>query len=435
MSKRIQLACVRGLFGLGAAAFVAATSLPATAATTSDEPASVLVYAKIVVDTSGEWGPPTDTLLTLTSNVDQSVLKQAHCYYVNATGSCEGSPQEQCRTAADCSNPVPCNPNWNETDFNVFITPNQPIAWYASDGLGRGQFPIEGFGTCSVGSTPCFNNAMCPGVGNVCQIGPDGLNNLGSGIPPVADDPFIGSLTCIQFDPNVNPPAPDKSITADALTGAASIIAVDADVNKAVDVAQYNAVGFKNVPGGDTDGELRLGGPLDSDDYKGCANVLVVDHFFDGATDPMTVGNLTNSSNGVFTTELTLVPCGNDFGGIEPGTSVAQMLVFNEFEQRFSTSAEIDCFFNKRISNIDTPNASRSIFSAGVSGTIAGQIRIQGVGSAATGSGLTGVAQLFVATKITGEDPRCAGGTLCSSAAYSLNQAGTRTTVDLLTIP
>jgi hypothetical protein len=439
MSKRTQLAWVRGLLSLGAAAFVVVTSLPATAATTSDEPASVLVYAKIVVDTSGEWGPPTDTLLTLTSNVDDDVLKQAHCYYVNATGSCEGSPQEECRTSADCTNPVRCIPNWVETDFNIFITPNQPIAWYASEGLQRGDFPIEGFGFCVTGggqqtNQPCFNNAMC-GTGNLCQIGPNGLNNLGSSIPPVSDDPFIGSLTCVQFDPNVNPPVPDKSATADALTGDASIIAVDPNTVKAVDVAEYNAIGFRTVPGGNTDGTLRLGGPMDTDEYQGCANVLILDHFFDGATDPMTVGQGTNSSNGVFTTELTLVPCGNDFSTITPGTAIAQMLVFNEFEQRFSTSALVDCFYNKRISNIDTPNSSRSIFSAGVSGTIAGQTRIQGVGSSPTGSGLTGVAQLFVGTVLTGTDPRCLGGRLCSSAAYSLNQAGTRTTVDLLTIP
>ena len=437
MSKRTQLACVRGLLGLAATAFVAATSVPAFAATTSDEPASVLVYAKVVVDTSGVWGPPTDTLLTITSNVDETQLKQAHCYYVNATGSCQDNPSEQCRTAADCTNPVPCIANWIEVDFNIFITPNQPIAWYASEGLQRGDFPIEGIGFCVTGggqqtNQPCVNNAMC-GPGNTCQIGPDGLNNLGSSIPPVSDDPFVGALTCVQFDPNVNPPVPDKSATADALTGDASIIALDTNDAKAVDIAKYNAVGFRTVPGGNSDGTLVLGGT--AGEYEGCANVLIMDHFFDGATDPMTVGEGTNSSNGVFTTELTLIPCGNNFALIQPGSAIAQMLVFNEFEQRFSTSAPVNCLYNSRISNIDTPNSSRSIFSAGVAGTIAGQTRIQGVGNAPTGSGLTGVVQLFVETGLTGTDERCLGEGLCSSAAYSLNQSGARVNPDFLTVP
>lgn len=436
MSKRTELACVRGLLGLAIAGLAAAISAPA-GATTSDDPASILVYPKIQVDTSGVWGPPTDTLLTITSSPPVAGQpKQAHCLYVNATGSCADNPSEECRTAADCSNPVPCVPNWAETDFNIFITPNQALAWYASEGLQRGEFPIEGPGNCTNVNGQVFGQCFGPfgcGGGLQCVIGPNGLNNLGSSIPPVSNDPYIGSMTCIQFDPTQNPPVPDKSPSANALTGDASIIALDGNTTKAVDVAKYNAVGFRTVDGGDANGTLLLGGP--NAEYEGCGSVLIMDHFFDNATDPMTVGNGTNSNNGVYTTELTLVPCGNNFARIQPGNVVAQMLVFNEFEQRFSTSARVECLYNKRISNIDTPNSARSIFSAGVAGTIAGQTRIQGAGSADTGNGLTGVAQLFVGTSTTGEDSRCAGDRLCSSAAYSLNRVGSVPAGDTLTIP
>lgn len=436
MSKRTELPCAKGLLGLAIAGLAVLAAAPASA-TTSDDPASILVYPKIVVDTSGLWGPPTDTLLTLTSNPTETQPKQAHCFYVNATGSCADNPNEPCRTAADCTNPVPCVPNWAETDFDIFVTPNQALAWYASEGLSRGEFPIEGPGLCFNPVTQsflgaCFGPFQC-GPGLQCIIGPDGLNNLGSLIPPTATDPYIGSLTCIQFDPTQNPPVPDTSSSINALTGDASIIAVDPNTAKAVDVAKYNAVGFRRLAGGNTDGELLLGGP--NAEYEACANVLILDHFFDNATDPMTVGEGTNSSNGLFTTELTLVPCGNDFTSITPGNVVAQMLVFNEFEQRFSTSARVDCLYNKRISNIDTPNSNRSIFSAGVAGTIAGQTRIQGAGGAETGNGLTGVAQLFVGTAVTGTDERCIGETLCSSAAYSLNRVGSTPGGDTLTIP
>ncbi len=440
MSNRTELPCAKGLLGL-AIAGLAVLAVAPVSATTSDDPAAILVYPKVVVDTSGEWGPPSDTLLTITSNPTQSAPKQAHCFHVNSTGNCANSANEPCRTSADCDNPVPCVPNWAETDFDIFITPNQPLAWYASEGLSRGEFPIEGPGLCynPVSQTylgPCFSQFQC-GPGYVCQITKEsgGLNNVGSLIPPVANDPYIGSLTCVQFDPASNPPVPDTSATRNALTGDASIIALDSNTSKAVDVAKYNAVGFRRLPeGGNTDGELFLGGP--NAEYEGCGNVVILDHFFDNATDPMSVaGEGSNSSNGVFTTELTLVPCGNDFTAIEPGDVVAQMLVFNEFEQRFSTSARVDCLYNKRISNIDTPNSNRSIFSAGVAGTIAGQTRIQGAGGAETGNGLTGVAQLFVATDIGGTDPRCIGNTLCSSAAYSLNRVGGVPGGDTLTMP
>jgi hypothetical protein len=70
-----------------------------------------------------------------------------------------------------------------------------------------------------------------------------------------------------------------------------------------------------------------------------------------------------------------------------------------------------------------------------VAGTIAGQTRIQGAGGSETGNGLTGVAQLFVETNIEGEDERCIGDELCSSAAYSLNRVGSVPGGDTLTMP
>ena len=61
--------------------------------------------------------------------------------------------------------------------------------------------------------------------------------------------------------------------------------------------------------------------------------------------------------------------------------TVAQFLVFNEFEQRFSTSRTVDCFKEIQLSNMETSDNTRSIFSAGVSGTLTGQTRINPIGS------------------------------------------------------
>ena len=55
--------------------------------------------------------------------------------------------------------------------------------------------------------------------------------------------------------------------------------------------------------------------------------------------------------------------------------------MYNEFEQRFSTSRPMQCKQFSLISNIDTTQNERSIFSAGVSGTLTGQTRINPIGS------------------------------------------------------
>ena len=74
------------------------------------------------------------------------------------------------------------------------------------------------------------------------------------------------------------------------------------------------------------------------------------------------------------------------------------MLVYNEFEQRFSTSARVECYRATTLADIDTrpgpTGDTTSIFSVGVEGTLTGQTRIRGVHTAdgPLGYGLLGVA-------------------------------------------
>jgi hypothetical protein len=396
-----------------AAAVVAAVAMAssAQAISTSDRPASIVVWPKIVVDTSGRFhnGVPVNTLLTL-SNVDRAGQKRAHCFYVNATGHCANNPQLSCLSASNCE-ASECTPGWAEVDFNVYLTRDQPVAWYADQGLSRGQFPVEGpfFCNAPLNNVPCSSDAICGGFG--CNVG---QSNLGSGIPPVPEDPFIGSLTCIQFTVG-SQSAPDQSVGRDSLYGEATILSGGASVSPvtAVDVAKYNAIGFRaQGVSFDPVNTLQLGGG--GAEYDACPSTLILSHLFDGAVDPISATNATAS------TELTLVPCGNDFASQKPGRTTAQFLVFNEFEQRFSTSRTVDCLFDGAISTIDTRNSARSIFSAGVAGTIAGQTRIRGVGGNATGAGLFGSARLVVGTD--------------DSAGYNLHQQGVGGT-DFIIIP
>ncbi len=414
----------RALTALTGAAVAMVLAHSASALSTSDRPASIIVWPKIIVDTSAAvyTTEPTDTLLELT-NQATSTAKQAHCFYINANSHCSNNPAQVCSDATDCGG-FACTPGWAEIDFNIYLTRSQPLAWYASGGLHRGDFPIEGPFFCNnpLSNIPCTFG--CGAVG--CNTG---QSNLGSGIPPVPEDPFRGALVCIQFDPSANPAVPDQSATRNAFTGHATFLSS----GPVLDVAKYNAVGLAATgnaiaPNG-TD-ILQLGVALDTtqvarppipeslanQEYEGCPNTLVVDHLFDGAIDPLSSTNATTS------TELTLIPCGNNFLSQDPGDATAQFLVFNEFEQRFSTSRKVDCLLDTQISNIDTRNNARSIFSAGVAGTIAGQTRIRGVGTSATGRGLLGVARLTTSDG--------------TSAAYNIHQLGAAaSTVDLITLP
>jgi hypothetical protein len=119
-----------------------------------------------------------------------------------------------------------------------------------------------------------------------------------------------------------------------------------------------------------------------------------MDFVYDGAIDPIS-GTLEASS------ELTLVPCSEDFRGQSTPAVVAQFLVYNEFEQRLSTSRRVECLLDTPISRIDTSQPDRSIFNVQLGGTIMGQARIRGVGG-----GLTGVALLALATDYTLEETR-----------------------------
>jgi hypothetical protein len=445
MFNKGRLGAIVAAAGLAAAAFVISAAAPVQALTTSDRAAAILIWPKVVVDTTGQFGAPTDTRIQL-SNVTRDSLKMAHCFYINANGHCADNPSEVCRTASDCSGPSACIPGWNEIDFNIFITEDQPLGWDASVGMPFSKLPIRGQGVCDAPAGRfCTEDSQCA---TQCIVG---QTNLGTGIPPVPEDPFIGYLKCIQFDPSQNPPVPDRSPESrNALIGHATIIGEAPDVllppglgnvpNQIFwrDAEKYNAIGLRATASGDTDNTLVIGG--DNAEYEACPQTLIVDHLFDNALDPLRTGSTIADLAGVTKTDLTLIPCGADLLRQDPGVIVAQFLVFNEFEQRFSTSRTVDCFLETLMSNIDTPNSERSIFSATVSGTIAGQTRIRGVGGSPTGRGLIGVARLQVDTVIPIDDAQQAqvsydGLKLRRSAAYNIHQQGDSTSSDTIIFP
>ncbi len=407
MVKMARLGSAVILLGLGLGVWLLAGIPSARALTTSDRPAAILVWPKIVVDST------TDTLIQI-SNTSRTDRKQAHCFLINANSHCADTGNV-CSTALDCPSGAgyaSCVPSCSETDFDIFLTADQPLAWFASGGLSGDDLPITVNGFCDYPPTRmCTHDSECA---SKCITG---QNNLGTGIPPVPEVPFVGELKCIELVPG---PAevPDATNT---LLGEATIESMTGPDGMVPDLQEYNAVGIQACAAADrpcgtsatsapTLPNLQLGGAASTQEYQGCPTTLILNHLFD--IDPVVV------------TDITLVPCGDDFLRQVPGEATAQFLVFNEFEQRFSTSKTVSCLFESQLSRIDTPDPTRSIFSYAVSGTLAGQTRIKPVGDAATGRGLVGVARVV----FTNDD-------ISAGAAYELHQQGNPTQPDIITLP
>ena len=355
------------------------------AGTFSDAGAAVLIWPTIVVTEDF------DTVVQITNQA--AVPAAAHCFYVNANRRCTNTG-EVCESSTECEDAGffgACVPGWIEVNFDVFLTRDQPLAWSAADGLSNSGLPCPG------------------GIGSKCA------GNGGTRVPPVGEEPFIGELKCIQSDPITRLPLACNDTGGNRcrndLEGAATVTGV---VAGGIDAERYSAVGLRSAGRNNGDNTLTIGGadPAAAE-YQPCSEVLVFNHMFDGAVDPVDADN-------EFASTLSLVPCTEDFLIQKVPRVTAQFLVYNEFEQRFSTSRLVECLLTSEISNIDTTQSDRSIFSAAVAGTVAGQTRITGVGG-----GLIGNAFLFTGNETDG----------FSGAGYNLNQFADRVDADFIRIP
>lgn len=368
----------------------------------SDKPAAIVVYPLVAVDANR------DTVIRLT-NTSQTAPINVHCFYLDANSHCSNDGDICTSDPSSCGSGATCVPGWQETDFDVVLTVGQPIQWKASKGLADADLPLE-FGFCALNQfRPCGSDDDClpanGGPGGKCT-----QSNAGTRVPPVAENPFEGELKCIAVD-NTGTPVGRNDLKGEGL--------IETLTSTNFDVASYNAIGIQAKSGATFGNVLVLGGT--SAEYNGCPNILILDHFFDEAQDPVP------GSHNTIDTHLVLVPCTEDLLNQVPGSAVVQYLVYNEFEQRFSTSKKVACFQDLELCNIDTPDCSRSIFNVAVSGTLSGQTRMNPIGVAPLPSGLLGVA---VEHHIDDTDSG-----LDRSAAFNLHMSGDRTAADTITIP
>ena len=269
--------------GIVAAAGVASADL------TTEQSGSIIVFPK-VMGTEGR-----DTLIQISNTGNATAY--AHCYYINA--AIEG--------------------RWIETDFEIFLTKQQPTHWLARSGRTVNIF--DDFGTDGAGFDP-------------------GL------IPPVPLG-FQGELRCVQVDSSGAP------LPANKLTGSATLIRVSDG-----DVSEYNAIGFPGnslVGVNNSDNVLDLNNtPGNAGEYDACPDTLTINTFANGVDDPVIVdlGECSSPGDCPIETFLTLVPCSQDLERLRQGEVTISIETFDEFETVRSTSITVDCWLN---ASLDDP--------------------------------------------------------------------------------
>lgn len=376
-------------FGFGVAVSVLTVNA-AVADVTSTNSAAILIYPKIAVNTASSQSPNnppfrTDTLLQLTNTA--STPSNVRCWYVNANGHCTTSPTTICNATGDpATNPCPslggvCEAGWIEHDFSFRLTPKQTIAWEA--GAGLTDLPLSD------------------------RPGPGGQFSNGS-IPPTSENPMVGHLKCVQVGDDEFP------IAANSLIGQATI---GTGQGGTFDQRSYNAIGIRATTTNNRDNTLVIGG--DAPEYNACPGSLSLSHLFYDAEEP--------ANGDEVRTHLIVVPCSEDYNFQTTVPTRIQYLVWNEFEQRFSTSNGMNCYSDLPIVDIDTRPGpvgdSTSIFSVAVQGTLSGQTVLRGVDDKSPnhGNGILAIAEEFH------------DGTY--SASYVADQRGRRADADVMALP
>jgi hypothetical protein len=381
-----------GLWTAGAAAvgvlLFAGVAAADEADVSTERSGSIVVFPKIV------WDGTRDTIIQISNTGNPMV--HVHCFYINAAPADPFAPPS-------AFNP----PQWNETDFTLWLTRQQPTHWVAS--LGRRTYFFDRFGSDGSGLDP-------------------GL------VPPVPLG-FRGELKCVQVDESGAPTPGNK------LKGEATLRRFDGDVSR------YNALTFQGNPalsGSQIGNDLELTRTTNNPgEYSACPDKLLLDHYADGFSDPVVEqlgtcnpvcfggpnNSLSCSSDSdcvpsaggrclacPISTTLTLVPCQEDLENQQPGRVTVQFLIFNEFEQPLSASTLVDCWLDLTLTQI-----SAAFTYAGFIGTPTAYTRISPVPGQ---GGVIGIAE--ESRRNTGFGPANNGIGVSAVAAFNLNVEGNR---------
>jgi hypothetical protein len=335
------------------AGVLAMTASAASAQVTTERSASILVFPKVIANGTR------DTIIQITNTSNSMV--HAHCFYVNAAPANRDLPPD----------PVLNPPLWQELDFDIWLTKQQPTHWVVS--RGRAVNPQDPSCDRLTGTYDCPDAGLDPGR-----------------VPPVPDD-FVGELKCVEVDASGAPISGNHLkgeatvITQDVcgpqllcandwsrcmtdndcVDGAACVVGgnrceltdqecgapEDCDSN-VIDEAKYNGLGIIGNENNNGDPVLCLGGETSDAcqtgaEYDACPETWIVNHQSYGAPD------LAVGSPSFVATSLTLVPCEQNFETQDPESVTLQLLTYNEFEQQFSSSTTLTCWADLKLTDIN----------------------------------------------------------------------------------
>ena len=305
------------LFGLGLLAIPVWFGGQAQADINNDQAGSLIIFPKVVAD--GER----DTVIKITNRSNMPAY--AHCYYTNALGSCALSG-ESCIDDGDCTDTGDsCDVVWNATNFDIFLTAQQPTFWRVSTGRFGDLFQPA----CEIGEEcACDVNGPsgaleCPGFDAGAAGGINSIAIAGTGTD------FFGELRCYQtMEDQVTP------VGQNSLIGEAIIETIDSG-----QISSYDAIHVTGVNVG-TDNDLLL----DNAEYNACPEQLIFASHGEGAS--ATVAGVDTT----FSTELTLVPCTALYNFAVPVTASVNIFAYDEMELRLSADGvPVTCFSNNRL--------------------------------------------------------------------------------------
>jgi hypothetical protein len=384
-----------------AAALVGMVVGSASAQVTTEKSASILFFPKVISDGTR------DTVIQITNTSNSMV--HAHCFYVNGALTFPDLP-------AGPINP----PLWIETDFDIWLTKQQPTHWVVSE--GRLVDPTDQACNSNPVNYDCNNAGIDPGR-----------------VPPVVEY-FTGELKCVETSADGSPLS-GNHLKGEATTTTFNVCNpgspldptdgrcvlstldeacfsnLDCDPSL-VDVAKYNALGVIGNENNDGDNVLCLGGEPSEEcpngaEYDACPQFWIANHFAQGAPNPTT-------EDGSVETAWTIVPCTQNFETQAPETVTIAINTWNEYETAFSSSTQVTCWDELSLDEINPVT-----FSYTALGTSFAQTRLRP--SAQTAAGF-----MMVQSEAYSSDDDDG---IIATADVNLHIEGERQGPDLITIP
>jgi hypothetical protein len=245
--------------------------------------------------------------------------------------------------------------NWQSANFDLILTRQQPTIWRVSTGR---VFEL-GFSGEACEERIDDSGAVrqvCPGFffTNIA----DPLNPTGNVILPPGAPFFRGELKCFQVDSTLT------SVTGgDALKGEATIENIEPPSPR---ISTYNSI---NIQGdnGTSDLVLKLDGTpnrpaQDPGEFNACPEAVEFTHFGNGAGN-IIVDNLSpadcDATGCPVRTEVTVIPCSEDFEGEEGARVPLLFEFFDEFEVFLASATPIlDCWANYDLATLTNVAAS-----------------------------------------------------------------------------